>query len=85
MDRVDDTVDEFKAGLFMMKKIGSVADKSNDGGDKFVDVADMSEKTGSEMMCSMIMTSGTVLMETCGDDNKPNDIEEEFVQWDWFT
>ena len=39
----------------------------------------MSGKTGSEMMCSMIMKPVTVLVETCGDDKNTNDIEKEFV------
>ena len=34
----------------------------------------MAEKTGSE-----IMTARTVLMETCGDANNTEAIEEEFV------
>ena len=49
-------------------------DSSNDGKDMYVDDADVSEKTGSE-----IMTTRTVLMETCGDDNNTNDIEKENV------
>ena len=40
----------------------------------YVDDADVSEKTGSE-----IMTTRTVLMETCGYDNNTNDIEKENV------
>ena len=37
------------------------------------------KKTRFVMMYPMMMISGPVLMETCGDDNESHDIEDEFV------
>ena len=42
-DRFGETADEFQAGSFMMQKTRSTEDESDDGEEKFIEVANISE------------------------------------------